>query len=1030
MAIYYITCRYIYSGELRVSRLMVYHVFIIYKYLQLIYIVGNNDDVIIFYSGELRVEINKIHCFCYLQIFIIFIVGNNDDVIIFYSGELRVEINKIQCFCYLQIFIVGNNDDVIIFYSGELRVEINKIHCFCYLQIFIVGNNDDVIIFYSGELRVEINKIQCFCYLQIYIVGNNDDVIIFYSGELRVEINKIPWSMKIYDNNTDELIITEEGFRSQKLGYGKWVGDYIDIYQGYLFRIGVLEYQYYATNVSSVTYGQDDVTVTIGTDDPRNTSIIARIYTVLPRQLSFSFQVDPPMDSNRLNWGFKIKDDSEGFYGFGERFNSVNQRGEKLACWTEDGSFGWGKFDPYIRFPGGKTSTYVPMPLFISSRRYGFQLDTFFRSEFDSKTKKNVMHIVTESSSFNATLFAGRTIRETVKIMTDKNGRSLIPPKWAFGPWNQLDTEISGESEVDRAKKMLFVEDIPLSVVIDTVHFFPAGQDKSKFPLELANNQQLLYMGLPSTAYYNPLVTTTFNGTYNYGDKMKYFTLNKHGQSYQYDYIAAKLFHVSQVDFTNYNATQWYSHYFHSALNVQYKGWMYDYGEYTPYDSINSRGQTGLRSHNEYPLLYQKACFDFLTQNQTQETNYAPDYLFYVRSGYLGSQKYTWAHWTGDPSSDWTDASGLPAQIVAMLSIGISGMPFSGSDIGGFEWYTGPSADEELWVRWSQLGCFSGYMHEQGGGKGISRKTHIFGTKNGTKIWRKFAKLRTQLFPYIYTQAHIGHYEGLPIMRHHLLDFDDEEALKYQHQFMFGEDLLVAPIYKPGVTTWNVYLPKGRDWIDISSKLTYDEDEGRFRISQNTIIPGGRLLNVAAPLDTTPLFIQAGSILPLLDPSVQTLHTSNHPNVTSMEKSTVLHLWVWPDINNEAYGNDWQNNSYKIQNASSFNDIKHVNISNRYVYLHLMNELLMVTLTLGMKRLELESMVISNNYNEIVYQIVINPPDTLVMVQYKNGTALEAVSSWQDIAKSKSVNTYFFEKSKSILWLAIPNGAFSLYIYL
>ncbi|XP_050396411.1 uncharacterized protein LOC126814968 [Patella vulgata] len=354
------------------------------------------------------------------------------------------------------------------------------------------------------------------------------------------------------------------------------------------------------------------------------------------------------------------------------------------------------------------------MPLFISSRKYGFQLDTFYRSEFDSKTVRDIMHIVTETSSFNATLFAGNTVRETFQMMINKNGRSLVPPQWAFGPWNQVSSEISGENETTRARQMLFDQDIPFSVVVDTVHFFPDGEDKQKHEAELLRNQQLLELGVPSTAYYNPMVTTTFNETYGYADKMGYFTKTTDGKSYQYDYLAAHLFHVSQVDFTNPNATAWYTQHFQLALDLQYKGWMYDYGEYTPHNSINSLGQTGLESHNQYPLLYQKACFDYLTQNKTQDDIYAPDYLFYVRSGYLGSQNYTWAHWTGDPSSDWTDSSGLPAQLLASLSIGISGMPFSGSDIGGFEWYTGASADEELWVRWTQLGCFSGYMHEQG----------------------------------------------------------------------------------------------------------------------------------------------------------------------------------------------------------------------------------------------------------------------------------------------------------------------------
>ena len=109
---------------------------------------------------------------------------------------------------------------------------------------------------------------------------------------------------------------------------------------------------------------------------------------------------------------------------------------------------------------------------------------------------------------------------------------------------------------------------------------------------------------------------------------------------------------------------------------------------------------------------------------------------------------HTWAHWTGDPSADWNKISGLPAQIPAQLNLGLSGIPFSGSDIGGFECDTGPCAGVELWIRWTQVGCFSSFMHEQGKQTklGKSDVTHIFDWEFGTFVFRKFAKLRTQLF--------------------------------------------------------------------------------------------------------------------------------------------------------------------------------------------------------------------------------------------------------------------------------------------
>ncbi|XP_056006180.1 uncharacterized protein LOC125658835 [Ostrea edulis] len=428
-------------------------------------------------------------------------------------------------------------------------------------------------------------------------------------------------------------------------------------------------------------------------------------------------------------------------------------------------------------------------------------------------------------------------------------------------------------------------------------------------------------------------------------------------------------------------------------MDLGFRGWMYDFGEYTPPDSVSADGSSGLEVHNRYPLLYQKACFDHLVKTKDNPNSpYAPDYLFYVRSGYLGTQAVTWAHWTGDPSSDWSETSGLPAQLTAMLNVGISGIPFSGSDIGGFEWYTSPPPDEELWVRWTQLGAFSGYMHEQGGGKGFGRKPHIFDSINGTRLWRKFAKLRTQLFPYIYTQAHTANQVGLPIMRHHILDFDDDnQAISKQYQYMFGDKLLVAPVYKSGVSEREVYLPNNSSWIDISSHLLYDEEDGRFRIGHSDIQLGGKSLIVAASLETCPFFVRAGSIIPLLDPSVLVLREASHPNVTSLYNKTTLHLWVFPDVFKNADGSDWQNNSFAFRNSSVQ--------SNLFTY--------------GMN-------LRSTQYTWIVSQILLSerPHDLLI-----EGGVVKSVLSWTQVIPSGAdpIGVWSYDQQQRVLWIGSAN---------
>jgi alpha-glucosidase len=124
---------------------------------------------------------------------------------------------------------------------------------------------------------------------------------------------------------------------------------------------------------------------------------------------------------------------------------------------------------------------------------------------------------------------------------------------------------------------------------------------------------------------------------------------------------------------------------------------MYDFGEYTPVNSKLHNGELGRHLHNNYTILYQKAAYDYFTKLDPNPNDaYAPDYVYFHRSGYTQSGKYAWAHWTGDPGADWGEASGLPAQITACLTSGISGVGYCGSDIGGYTCFLRDPLSEEV----------------------------------------------------------------------------------------------------------------------------------------------------------------------------------------------------------------------------------------------------------------------------------------------------------------------------------------------
>jgi alpha-glucosidase (family GH31 glycosyl hydrolase) len=588
--------------------------------------------------------------------------------------------------------------------------------------------------------------------------------------------------------------------------------------------------------------------------------------------------------------------EKEGYFGFGQRWSVSNQRGKKIQCWLEEAAWPFLNVTAPLPALDGASATYMPMPWFISNYGYGIEIDSSYRTEFDmAYSRKDEYSIKIDTNKIDAIFYFGRSPAETLGMFTRRRGLSLIPPHWMFGMWKQLDYNGNNCSTAPLCTQKMMDHDIPFSVCQGYTHFFPNGAQYGNEKALLAENTKLHEMGIKSTTYFNPFVGVDHPLYKQLADK-KYFTTDLNGNPFNFMYMD---FHVAQIDYTYEPAIQWYQSIIASAVkNMSFDGFMYDYAEYTPINSMFNNGMTGRELHNNYSILYDKAAFDYFKSiDPTPNDEYAPDYVYFTRSGYTASGSLSWAHWTGDPGSDWGEMSGLPAQITACLTAGLSGVSFCGSDIGGYTCILRPVLTEELLTRWVQYGAFSGIMRDETAGAMCGNRTQIFSSPSMARVYRKFAKLRTALFPYIYTAAHQTRESGLPILRHHVLTFtNDEQAIAQKYQYSFGHRLLVAPVFYQGATDQHVYLPKGENWIDISSVIAYDEKDGRYRIGYSDIATGGQTVHVSAPLDVCPLFVRAGSIIPTIDPTVYTLNNATQQGVVSLfDKRHILHLWVFPD---------------------------------------------------------------------------------------------------------------------------------------
>jgi alpha-glucosidase len=242
---------------------------------------------------------------------------------------------------------------------------------------------------------------------------------------------------------------------------------------------------------------------------------------------------------------------------------------------------------------------------------------------------------------------------------------------------------------------------------------------------------------------------------------------------------------------------------------------------------------THAKNRNVFALLESRATYEGLERLQPDKRPYV-----ITRAAYAGIQRYS-TMWTGDTNSTW-DALGL--NIPMFTSLGLSGEPFVGSDVGGFM----GRGNAELLVRSYQISFLAPFCRNHKVIDGYDQEPWRFG-KYYEEIIRKYLKLRYQLLPFLYTTLEEAHRTGVPVFRPLVLNYpDDPNTYNLDNEFMIGDDLLVAPILRPEVTERLVYLPKG-DWYDYWTNKKYT---------------GGTMIKSAAPLETVPMFVRAGAIIP------------------------------------------------------------------------------------------------------------------------------------------------------------------------
>ncbi len=544
----------------------------------------------------------------------------------------------------------------------------------------------------------------------------------------------------------------------------------------------------------------------------------------------------------------------EGFFGFGETFTKLNKTGLAVDGWHTDA---WG---------AGTDEVYKTIPFFMSTRGYGIFVNTTFRTRSDMGSRSLMAYtVMIDDPRLDLFFIYGPSLKDVLARYQQITGPAAFPPKESFGIWHTppWSRERTVENLVATAKKFREL-DIPIdhfSLIIR----LPVGRgqtNEKQLAWTREISRELARFGIKTGMYTAPML--------NMGSEMEqearargYAVTQADGSPYgtllvnkrtvdfgkREDRSLAALERSDAwregvyretrdacliPDFTNPEAVRWWKAKIAEHIKAGcYAVEMSDFAEDIPVDAHYHNRRSGLEMHNLYSLLYQKATFEAVAESSGHRG------LVCARSGTAGMQRYPTC-WPGDPNCEWES---MATTMRAGLAIGLSGVPFWSCDNAGFDDEHG-HLSPELWIRWSQWSMFLSHVRLHG--MGPARVPWSFGDR-AVENFRKYAKLRYRLLPYIYSHAYAAAQTGLPLIRAMALDFQDDPVTHHiEDQYMFGDAFLVAPVYSPD-NKRTVYLPAGT-W--------YDYDTGREHAGPTT-------LHIEPALEQLPLYVRADSIIPM-----------------------------------------------------------------------------------------------------------------------------------------------------------------------
>lgn len=591
---------------------------------------------------------------------------------------------------------------------------------------------------------------------------------------------------------------------------------------------------------------------------------------------------------------------TEHFFGLGEKFNSVDQTGNKITMQTWD--------------PAGNKGdlAYKVVPWFLSTRGYGFHLDSSAISFFDLRAAHpNEIIVSNQFASLKFNVVFGPRLTDVLTRYTGYTGRPGMIPPWALGAWMSSDHWRDGGELRYVVTKMkerglpgsAFVFDSPWEIAYNDLtwnmtQFGAGGTYEGTNWAGFASVGDLMDFfrtnGWKVICWMTPFINKTSNNESVPGANL--------GQASTYAFASNSGYFVRQgaingpplvanwwkgsgspVDFTRASAANWWMQQLSNLVAQSggvIGGWKTDDGEsrsgsdiYIPTNAYYSDGRTGVEMRNGFCVEYHRTVWNVLNTNG----------VLFARSGFTGSQAYP-GYWSGDNEPNFGAENGLLSVMVAGQSAGLCGFSIWGHDIGGYQVDTNPSSSlTNLFMRWTQFGAFSPIFQLHRKVSGSQQYPWSYGTAS-LNNFRFYAQLHQSLFPYLFTYAKRSSETGLPILMHPVLaGQSDTNVYGIDHSYYFGDELFVAPATTPNQNERSLYLPPGL-WHDFWTNRTY---------------AGGQLITwTNADQTKVAVFARAGAIIPMLATNVQTLLDATYVGHTNLVTADgALDFLVFPSTN-------------------------------------------------------------------------------------------------------------------------------------